>query len=63
MHNYDDKYPARSGFEPGTPMLQALDDTNELSGPAGESARWADLSICLVVKSNNISARTIYLKF
>ena len=34
MHNHDDKYPSRSGFEPGTPRLQALVDTNEPSGPA-----------------------------
>ena len=23
MHNHDDKYPSRPGFEPGTPKLQA----------------------------------------
>ena len=34
MHNYDDKYPARPGFEPGTSRLQAPVDTNEPSGPA-----------------------------
>ena len=34
MHNHDDKYPSRPGFEPGTPRLQALVDTNEPSGPA-----------------------------
>ena len=34
MHNHDDKYPARPGFEPGTSRLQALVDTNEPSGPA-----------------------------
>ena len=34
MHNQDDKYPARQGFEPGTPRLQAPVDTNEPSGPA-----------------------------
>ena len=34
MHNHGDKYPARPGFEPGTPMLQAPVDTNEPSGPA-----------------------------
>ena len=28
MHNHDDKYPARLGFEPGTPRLQAPVDTN-----------------------------------
>ena len=33
MHNHDDKYPSRSGFEPGTPKLQAPVDTNEPSGP------------------------------
>ena len=34
MHNHDDKYPSRSGFEPGTPRLPAPIDTNEPSGPA-----------------------------
>ena len=34
MHNHDDKYPSRPGFEPGTPRLQASVDTNEPSGPA-----------------------------
>ena len=29
MHNHDDKYPARPGFEPGTSSLQAPVDTNE----------------------------------
>ena len=33
MHSHDDKYPARSGFEPGTSRLQASVDTNEPSGP------------------------------
>ena len=32
MHNHDDKYPARAGFEPGTSRLQAPVDTNEPSG-------------------------------
>ena len=34
MHNHDDKYPSRPGFEPGTRRLQAPVDTNEISGPA-----------------------------
>ena len=34
MHNHDDKYPARPGFEPDTSRLQAQVDTNEPSGPA-----------------------------
>ena len=33
MHNHDDKYPPRQGFEHGTPRLQAPVDTNEPSGP------------------------------
>ena len=33
MHNHDDKYQARPGFEPGTSRLQATFDTNEPSGP------------------------------
>ena len=36
MHSHDDKYPARPGFEPGTPRLQAPVNTNEPSGPATE---------------------------
>ena len=35
MHNQDDKYSSRPGFEPGTPRLQAPVDMNEPSGPAG----------------------------
>ena len=34
MHNLDDKYPALTGFEPGTSRLQARVDTNEPLGPA-----------------------------
>ena len=34
MHSHDDKYPCRSGFEPGNPRLQSPVDTNEPSGPA-----------------------------
>ena len=33
MHNHDDKYPARPGFEPIS-RLQVPVDTNEPSGPA-----------------------------
>ena len=29
MHNHDDKYPSRQGFEPGTPWLQAQVDTKK----------------------------------
>ena len=32
MHKYDDDYPTRPGFEPGTSRLQASVDTNESSG-------------------------------
>ena len=34
MHNHDDKYPARPGYEPGTSRWQAPVDTNEPSGLA-----------------------------
>ena len=34
MHNHDDKYSARPGFEPGTSRLEAPVDTNESSGPS-----------------------------
>ena len=34
MHNHDDKYLSRPGYEPGTPRLQAPVDTNEPSGTA-----------------------------
>ena len=36
MHNHDDKYPSRLGFEPGTTRLQAPVDTKEPSGPASK---------------------------
>ena len=36
MHNHDEKYPARPGFEPGTSRLQAPVDTNKPSGPANK---------------------------
>ena len=36
MHNHDDKYPARPGFELGTSRLQAPAETNEPSGPTME---------------------------
>ena len=38
MHNHDDKYQARPGFEPGTSRVQATFDTNEPSGPATNRA-------------------------
>ena len=34
MHNHDDKYPARLGFEPDTSRLQSPVDMNEPSEPA-----------------------------
>ena len=34
MHNPDDKYPTRSGFEPSTSMFRATTGPNEPSGPA-----------------------------
>ena len=34
MHNYDNKYLARPGFEPEISRLQAPVDTNQPSGPA-----------------------------
>ena len=37
MHDHDDKYPSRPGFEPGTSKLQAPVDTNEPSRPAPSS--------------------------
>ena len=39
MHNHDDKYPSKPGFEPGTPRLQAPVDTIEPSGPAGSHVK------------------------
>ena len=44
MHNHDDKYPSRPGFEPGTPRLQAPVDTNEPSGPAAaHNYQWVQI--------------------
>ena len=34
MHNHNDKYQARPGFEPGTSRLQAPIYANKLPGPA-----------------------------
>ena len=34
MHNHDDQYTARPGFEPGISKLQAQVDKNKPSGPA-----------------------------
>ena len=46
MHNHDDKYPARSGFEPVASKLQAPVDTNEPSGPASSACdTWWDMNI------------------
>ena len=39
MHNHDDKYPSRPGFEPGTPRLPSPVDTNEPSRPASAVQR------------------------
>ena len=39
LHNHDDKYPTRPGFEPGTSRSQAPVNTNEPSGPAEKSKR------------------------
>ena len=48
MHNHDDKYLSRPGFEPGTPRLQGPVDTNEPS----ESA-WMQLPLLCIVKVNS----------
>ena len=40
MHNHDDKYPSRPGFEPGTPRLKAPVDTNKPSGPDKSGIRF-----------------------
>ena len=65
MHNHDDKYPARPGFEPGTPRLQAPVDTNEPSGPAvrgntqsGMSRQVKSSKIYLSVTHNSFILRT-----
>ena len=48
VHNHDDKYPARPGFEPGTSRLHAPVDTNESSGPAGSDVKqWSFLQLTL----------------
>ena len=39
MHNHDDKYPSRLGFEPGIPRLQAPVDTKEPSGLVTQNLR------------------------
>ena len=46
MHNHDDKYLSRPGFEPGTPRLQGPVDTNEPSKSA-----WMQLPLLCIVLS------------
>ena len=46
MHNHDDKYPARPGFESGTSRLQAPVDTNEPSGAESHHITWNNQVSC-----------------
>ena len=52
MHNHDDKYPARPGFEPGTPRLQAPVDTNKPSEPAQQTLPFSARGPSLDVRSD-----------
>ena len=54
MHNHDDKYPARPGFEPGTYRLQAPVDTNEPLGPATYACGIRSRQIWLVFKRGKL---------
>ena len=53
MHNHDDKYPARPGFEPATSRLQTPVDTNEPSGPANIHVKNSQL-LCDLVSLINV---------
>ena len=48
MHNHDDKYPARPGFEPGTSRLQAPVDTNEYRVLVAPSVETIPLMVTLL---------------
>ena len=39
MHNHDDKYPDRPGFEPGTSRLQTSVDKTKPSGPTTKKSQ------------------------
>ena len=63
MHNHNDKYPVRPGFEPGfepgTSRLQDPVDTNEPSGPASEWRRnkigvWSrEIPVCVCLAQHS----------
>ena len=58
MHNHDDKYPSRSGFEPGTTRLQAPVDMNEPSRPAPNK-----LILVFYYMSNGLTFETFNIIF
>ena len=45
MHNRDDRYPTRPGFEPGTSRLHVPVDMNEPSGPAVGLLKCPDFNV------------------
>ena len=53
MHNHDDKYPARPGFEPATSRLQTSVDPNEPPGPANINLKNSQL-LCDLVSLINV---------
>ena len=73
MHSHDDKYPCRSGFEPGNPRLQSPVDTNEPSGPAHNNMKemknkhysylQEPLLTCLLNITNTTHSVLLFLKF
>ena len=60
MHNHDDKYSSRPGFEPGTPRLQAPVDTNRAIG-AGQSIYTLHLCSLLLFISLTRPRHTFYI--
>ena len=58
MHNHDDKYPARPGYEPGTSRLQAPVDTNE---PSGSASIFSSSYVQKVPCSEGLKFRSYYI--
>ena len=57
MHNPDDKYPTRPGFEPSTSEFQATTESNEPSGrPPAKDTRLSNAMAWALVQWLNLPA-------
>ena len=57
MHNPDDKYPTRPGFEPSTSEFQATTESNEPSGrPTAKDTRLSNAMAWALVQWLNLPA-------